>query len=766
MMRSVASEILQMSMNQILLRFLLLASLWISGMSELRADTLTFQAGSFPFSGTTDTWLQGAVGDANHQSNTVIEWDGADAGAQNFLLIRFDEIFGSGAGQIQPSDVITSATLTYTSIDPGDSATVNEIVVDWSPPSPTTFNTFGAIAGVQSEDYGTEIGTALGATGSQVIDVTESIASWATDPLLNRGWIFRPTGGTNGAVLRSSEATQFDERPGLTVVINEGAPPEAQVIRGPYLQRIRSDSVVLRWRTDNLTSSGVRYGTAVGSTSDEVIDPSLTTDHEVTVSGLLPDTRYFYSIGTADQDLAGDTVEHFFETAPLTGSMAPFRVWAIGDAGNGSANQASVRDAYYAFSGSRYTDLWLLLGDNAYSDGTDDQYQAEFFNIYQQLLIQTPFASTRGNHETDATVYYDLVTQPVDGQSGGLASGSEAYYSFNYGNVHFICLDSEGSDRSPTGPMLSWLDLDLASHVQDWVVTFFHHPPYTKGTHDSDDVGDSGGRMRDMRENVLPILEAGGCDLVLSGHSHVYERSFLIDGHHGTTGTWNPAVHLVDGGSGDPLGDGGYQKDSMPNQGTVYIVMGSSGTAGSGPLDHPAMYYSGSVLGSLALDFSGTTLDAKMVRTDGGLEDVFSISKGPPPDCNGNGVADAVDLASGTSEDCNLDGVPDECQGPDNNGDGIIDVCQGSAFIRGDGNQDGGIDISDPIWMLQYLFSVAQVDCLAALDFNADQLVDLSDVIVELNFIFQGGTPPEFPYPDCGVPAGTIGGCDSFSVCP
>jgi len=66
--------------------------------------------------------------------------------------------------------------------------------------------------------------------------------------------------------------------------------------------------------------------------------------------------------------------------------------------------------------------------------------------------------------------------------------------------------------------------------------------------------------MRDMRENALPILEAAGVDLTLAGHSHVYERSFLIDGHYGTSGTWNPAFHLVDGGNGDPLGNGAYEK--------------------------------------------------------------------------------------------------------------------------------------------------------------------------------------------------------------
>ncbi|MGE4620470.1 MAG: DNRLRE domain-containing protein, partial [Planctomycetota bacterium] len=189
----------------------------------LVADTLTFQAGVFPNSGTTDTWLQGASGNADQNNSTVLEWDGEDLGGQNFLLLRFDEIFGTLPGQIQPTDVITSATLSYSCIDPGDGASVDQILVDWSLSSSATFNNFGGDPGVQADEFGNPVGIALGAVGNQSIDVTFSIASWAVNPSLNRGWIFRPTQGTNGAQIRSSEASQLTERPQLTVVINEGA---------------------------------------------------------------------------------------------------------------------------------------------------------------------------------------------------------------------------------------------------------------------------------------------------------------------------------------------------------------------------------------------------------------------------------------------------------------------------------------------------------------------------------------------------------------
>ena len=64
-----------------------------------------------------------------------------------------------------------------------------------------------------------------------------------------------------------------------------------------------------------------------------------------------------------------------------------------------------------------------------------------------------------------------------------------------------------------------------------------------------------------MRQNVLPILEAHGVDLFLTGHNHSYERSYLLDGHHGPSSSFD-ASHQIDAGDGDPGGDGEYVKDS------------------------------------------------------------------------------------------------------------------------------------------------------------------------------------------------------------
>ncbi len=69
--------------------------------------------------------------------------------------------------------------------------------------------------------------------------------------------------------------------------------------------------------------------------------------------------------------------------------------------------------------------------------------------------------------------------------------------------------------------MMSWLTQDLAATTKEWIIAFRHYPPYSKGSHDSDTESP----LIQTRENALPILEAAGVDLVLSGHGHSYERS-------------------------------------------------------------------------------------------------------------------------------------------------------------------------------------------------------------------------------------------------
>lgn len=422
------------------------------------------------------------------------------------------------------------------------------------------------------------------------------------------------------------------------------------VVRGPYLQSATPTSMIVRWRTDATEGSVVSYGLERNQLTKSAKSEGISTEHIVQLTGLQPNTKYFYAVGavalpppsaekkSAAEDAPGRAAINSFTTPPPVGPAKPSRIWVLGDPGTKNAVQTAVKDVYLKYTGNRGTDLWLLLGDNAYPDGTDADYQRAIFDMYPTVLRTSPVWPALGNHDaksansiTQSGVYYDIFSLPTRGQAGGVTSGTEAYYSFDYANIHFICLDSHDSDRSPDGAMMQWLKADLAATQRDWLIAYFHHPTYTKGTHDSDKDSDSGGRMNDMRAIFLPVLEQGGIDLVLTGHSHVYERSWLIDGHYGKSATFDAAQHVKQKIDGRADGQGVYRKPRarQPNVGEISVVTGSAGHASSKPvpLNHPAFYLSLNEAGSSVIDIDGLKLDFVFLNEKGEKRDWFTIVK-------------------------------------------------------------------------------------------------------------------------------------------
>ena len=441
------------------------------------------------------------------------------------------------------------------------------------------------------------------------------------------------------------------------------APATAQVIRQPYLQSVTEDSATIVWRTGAASpgDSRVHYGLEARdriALGEGVVPPSNAgaRDHVVTIGGLSPATTYFYDVGTVTGGVdGGGTALHYFRTAPARGAATPFTAWILGDSGTATAAQRAVRDAMLAHTGQTPPDLFLHVGDLAYDNGTDGEFTAKHFAVYANILRHTPFWPAIGNHEVGRSdsgaqrgPYYDGFVLPSQGEAGGVPSGTEAYYAFDYANVHFIVLDTADSSIAVGSAQLLWLEADLAATEQDWVVATFHHPPYSKGNHDSDNAVSSGGRLRDARENIVPLLEAGGVDLVVAGHSHLYERSYLLDSAYGY-GNATPAFavlladgRVVDAGDGDPAGDGAYSKPpgGGAHEGAVYMVAGHGGRAPSGSANHPVMAFSELANGSVLLSVNGPVLTARNVRSDGTVTDTFSIRKAPlrcddAADCEG-----------------------------------------------------------------------------------------------------------------------------------
>ncbi|MCY3838406.1 MAG: metallophosphoesterase, partial [Gammaproteobacteria bacterium] len=463
-------------------------------------------------------------------------------------------------------------------------------------------------------------------------------------------------------------------------------------------------SMIVLWRTDGLTDTKLSYVTAVGNLDTTIEIATLTNEHEVSITGLDSSTKYFYEIGNADMTFAGNDADHFFKTSPPTGSNEPVRIWVIGDSGecaitqDGCDEAAAVMGEYLdwaAENGGGMADIVLMLGDNAYNNATDTETTRGLFEPFAEVLRNHVLWPVPGNHEfgasdspTQSGPYYEAFTLPKAAEAGGVASGTEAYYSYDYGNVHFVALDSHDTNRDAPadaetnicpgdgtgGAMYNWLCEDLAATTQDFIISYWHHPPYTKGSHDSDLRSDSGGRMHDMRERFVPVLEYHGADLNLSGHSHSYERSVLIDGHYDLAAFYRPSIHGKDTTRGRPA-DGGYTKDPGANQGSIYSVVGSSSKNQGGLTKHPIMTYWENIEGSVVVDIAGSQMDAYFIRNDGEVRDEYRLTKNV--DSDGDGVLDNDDncptVANEDQTDTDSDGEGDACDSDDDD-DGVADA--------------------------------------------------------------------------------------------
>lgn len=429
------------------------------------------------------------------------------------------------------------------------------------------------------------------------------------------------------------------------------APAETAITRGPYLQLAHETGVTIVWRTGvamaqpRVIVRKVDDDAALQVKGESILARSLsgeaklsaapvsTVQYEATISGLQPEASYSYAILDGDAPLTDPAGEFTLKTHPPIGKPSSARIWVVGDSGTGNWHQVLVARAMqqYTAAGKQPPDLYLHVGDMAYGQGTDDQFQKKFFEPYKDIIRNTVCWASMGNHEgktsdgkTGIGPFYDAYVCPVNGEAGGVPSGDESFYSFDYGDIHFICLNSYDIDRSPGGTMAKWLVRDLAASKAKWIIGFWHHPPYTKGTHDSDTEKE----LVEMRKYIMPIMEKGGVDLVLSGHSHIYERSMLIDGAYATPTTSEGVV--LDDGDGRPEGDGAYRKSGAltPNNGTVALVTGHGGALGRNSMGiSPIMRSIVLDHGSTILDVGGDTLTGVMLDLRGKERDRFAIVK-------------------------------------------------------------------------------------------------------------------------------------------
>lgn len=402
-----------------------------------------------------------------------------------------------------------------------------------------------------------------------------------------------PTGGVAGAATAGGTGGGATPAPAPVPApqpqppVAVGPPPipitAANLARGPYLQDVRAASAVVIWRTRAPTDGTVHYGPtpALGLS---VAGPASVIEHALTLTGLAPDTRYYYQVESGGARLApvGE-----IRTAPV--GATDFDFVAFGDCGTGSAEQKALAARMLQLQ----VPVAALTGDLVYPFSAPADWDPHFFEPYAELMRSTCFFATRGNHDLLPAGFLEAFQTPANNPQR-----DELYYSWDYGDVHFVALDSAVGFFLPGSAQVQWLERDLAGTTKTWKVVYWHHPPFSSGSHGSNLA---------IRYLVSPILESYRVDLVLTGHDHNYERTNPVS----TRSTLPGLVSWI------------FGKHEI-----TYVVTGGGGTklrgVGTGQSFTASL---ASEYHFLLVKVRGRRLECEAQRADGSVIDRFALTK-------------------------------------------------------------------------------------------------------------------------------------------
>ena len=362
--------------------------------------------------------------------------------------------------------------------------------------------------------------------------------------------------------------------------------PHPDILLGPYVTAVTDTSAKVLWVTGpgaRTTSIEVSQAGPPGGAARVKVDvnegklpdqPEVL--HTATLTGLAPGAPCSYTVSDGRGAVKGS-----FQTAPAPGEAnAPFKFIVYGDSRTYSERHAAVAGAIckelpFAFV--------IHTGDLVSNGFMWEQWEGEFFGPAGDMLRQAAIWPVRGNHEGDAATYGDLFA-PLPHR--GL------YYGFDWGGAHFAVLDSGGTWVNNDPNMMKWLDEDLSRSKAAWKFAVYHMP-----TIDTMNHGEGWGR-----EDVWPILQKHGVDMVFCGHSHVYER-FRPIGERGA----KPIIEIVTGGGGAPT----YETCSCPAVQTSYEGLHYCVVELAGPtLRFAAKSPGGAVIDRFQVSKEGNAFDA------------------------------------------------------------------------------------------------------------------------------------------------------------
>jgi predicted MPP superfamily phosphohydrolase len=285
---------------------------------------------------------------------------------------------------------------------------------------------------------------------------------------------------------------------------------QERLSKGPVIQNVQTNRATVNWVTTRTAGEVWKQGAAAGTPVEEQIY------HQVELAGLEPGTAYRY-----DLRQYGIEAQVSFTTPPA--GDKPFSFIVFGD----NRTRHEVHRKVVERVLTEKPQFILNTGDLV-GDGLNPAEWDRFFEIEKDLLRTVPYYPVLGNHERDAPAFSRYFTFP---------GGNSYHYSFDWGNAHFVGLDSDQFTTPRATEILEWLQSDLQRNEKPLTFVYFHHPLYTA-------VERRRPSAARLAQKVEPILLAGGVTAVFNGHDHNYQHH-LKDGLH----------HIVTGGGGAPLYD-------------------------------------------------------------------------------------------------------------------------------------------------------------------------------------------------------------------
>jgi 3',5'-cyclic AMP phosphodiesterase CpdA len=394
-------------------------------------------------------------------------------------------------------------------------------------------------------------------------------------------------------------------------------PPDFK--RVPYLQNVTPTAATIAWQTHSPEESTLRYWSGDSANRPSISDTTVSIDHAIVLDELRPDTEYTYQVRTWGGDF---TEGRTFRTAPAPGTRKAFKFLVFGDSGEGTPGQLQLADRMPGENAN----LAIHVGDVAYDNGTDIDFDFRHFAVYKDLMDDVPFYPSLGNHDIRTEFgrpYLNAFHLPANNPAR-----TERYYSFQYDNVFFVALDSNagptyvaefGDLRDADNAQRRWLEGELkraaGDPTVDWIVVYFHHAAFSSGRGIAGHGSDIG-----LQQSLFPLFEQYGVDIVFMGHDHHYERTFPLHCDPGTA--LSPACAVR---GEDP-------KRVVGGSGTVYVVSG----AGGGPFSWRAVgvswwtAFARQTYQYITVEVDGPVLVMKSLDAGGGVLDEVRFERPAP----------------------------------------------------------------------------------------------------------------------------------------